>query len=95
MFVPAPLTIPALPWPRLTLPRGAAAQVPCSCGRRGALVMIDCKFGVCGTCCSERQWTDGKLFCQPHHDREEEKKSKTRLERGGRRSSSSTSWTWS
>jgi hypothetical protein len=82
MVVPEPLPPPR----RLTLPRGMAEQIPCRCGRRGALATIS-GCGVCGTCCKEGG------ICEDHNRRELEKAERSRGERGGRTPSSS-SWSW-
>ncbi len=76
------------------MPRGMAAQKPCPCGRPGALMSYKCDFRRCGQCCSEENYTVATGgFCQPHFDAEMEKRNRSRAERGGRRSSASSSWT--
>jgi hypothetical protein len=76
-----------LPPQRQTLPRGQAPQIPCACGRPGALAMHACINKACGDCCTKV----GKP-CEGHRLRELEKATRQRSDRGGRTPSKASSW---
>jgi hypothetical protein len=88
MFVPDPLSPPR----RITLPRGAAPQIPCACGIKGNFLADFCGNGVCGVCCRRNGFLleDGTA-CE-HKAREEEKAHRSRTDRGGRTPSKASSW---
>jgi hypothetical protein len=61
-------------------------QIPCICGRKGALSSAYCISKLCGDCCKERNFVDAdSVICKAHRDKAARNADMPRVQRGARR----------